>query len=66
MAAMILAFEGAPAVGESTIAAALSRRGAVVVPEMNLRFMRPTHAPPEWYDERQVVLTEMARLVGAS
>ena len=50
----ILALEGAPGVGKTTLAAHLSRRGIPVIAEANLLFTRPNPQPPAWYLERQI------------
>jgi hypothetical protein len=63
---MIVAIEGAPGVGKSTVAAALAADGAYVIPEVNLLFARPDPEPPHWYFERQVARWEMARLRAAT
>lgn len=62
---MILAFEGAPGVGKSTLAAALAATGAYVIPEVNLLFARPSPVPMDWYIERQTARWEMAVLRSA-
>jgi hypothetical protein len=59
---MMIAIEGAPGVGKSTVAAALGEDGAFVIPEVNRLFARPDPEPPGWYCERQVARWEMARL----
>ena len=51
----IVCFEGPSAVGKTTMAQHLARTlGAIVVPEVNMLFSRPTEPPPMWYFERQV------------
>ena len=62
---MILAIEGAPGVGKSTIAAALGGQGAFVVPEVNLLFAKPKPEPLNWYYDRQNARWEMAQLKAA-
>ncbi len=49
----ILAFEGAPGVGKSTLAAHFASCGIPVIAEANLLFSRPNPEPPTWYLERQ-------------
>jgi hypothetical protein len=58
---MMIAIEGAPGVGKSTVAAALGAGGAFVIPEVNRLFARPDPEPDRWYCERQVARWEMAR-----
>jgi broad-specificity NMP kinase len=43
---MMIAIEGAPGVGKSTVAAALGAGGAFVIPEVNRLFARPDPEPP--------------------
>lgn len=57
---MIAAFEGAPGVGKSTIAASLRRQGVSVVPEVNKLFLRPVEEPADWYLDRQNARWEIA------
>jgi hypothetical protein len=59
---MIIALEGAPGVGKSTIAAALGAGGAGIIPEVNRLFARPDPEPAGWYCERQVARWAMAQL----
>ena len=59
---MVVALEGAPGAGKSTLAAEMGRAGALVVPEVNLLFLRPEGDGTEWYLERQVARWEMAAL----
>jgi len=61
----IISIEGAPGVGKSTIAAALARHGAFVVPEVNQLFAKPNPEPPDWYYDRQNARWEMAQLKAA-
>jgi predicted ATPase len=61
----IISIEGAPGVGKSTIAAALARLGAFVVPEVNQLFAEPKPEPPDWYYDRQNARWEMAQLKAA-
>ena len=60
---MIIALEGAPGVGKSTIAASVA--GAAVIPEVNRLFARPDPEPPGWYYERQMARWGMAKLAAA-
>lgn len=51
----IVCFEGPSAVGKTTMAQHLARTlGAMVIPEVNMRFSRPANPTPTWYFERQV------------
>lgn len=59
---MMIALEGAPGVGKSTMARALRAGGADVIPEVNRLFTKPDPEPPAWYYERQVARWEMAQL----
>lgn len=59
---MIVVIEGAPGVGKSTLAGELGRRGARVIPEVNLLFARPVEEPAGWYYDRQNARWEMAVL----
>ena len=63
---MILAFEGAPGVGKSTIAAALALQGAFVIPEVNRLFAKPFPEPLNWNYERHNARWEMAQLRDAT
>jgi adenylate kinase family enzyme len=60
---VIIALDGAPGVGKSTIAAGVA--GAAVIPEVNRLFARPDPEPPWWYCERQVARWEMAKRAAA-
>lgn len=51
---MIVCLEGASAVGKTTACRALQERlGAVIIPEVNVLYERPTPEPADWYLERQ-------------
>lgn len=66
---MIVAIEGAPGVGKSTLAASLAASlpgsSATVIAEVNLLFARPQPEPADWYNDRQTARWEMAALVDA-
>ncbi|MBD1913837.1 MULTISPECIES: hypothetical protein [unclassified Leptolyngbya] len=57
---MLIALEGAPAVGKSTTSQALVKQHQVfVVPEVNKLFARPQNEPEQWYLNRQVARWEV-------
>jgi hypothetical protein len=58
----IICFEGASAVGKTTIANCFKTIcGAFVVPEVNLLFEKPENPLPEWYFECQIKRWQIAQ-----
>lgn len=58
----IICFEGASAVGKSTVSTYLQKNfGAFVVAEVNFLFERKEREPQFWYFERQIERWKMAR-----
>ena len=57
----IICFEGASAVGKTSLSKYLSENfNAYVIPEVNLLFQRPTNESKFWYFEKQVERWELA------
>lgn len=57
----IICFEGASAVGKTSVSKYLSENfNAYVIPEVNLLFQRPTNESKFWYFEKQVERWELA------
>ena len=58
---MIVVFEGAPAIGKTTLSLSMAELGATRVPEVNELFERPVDEAKDWYLESQIQRWRLAK-----